>query len=534
MIRIQEKFKKVLLLVMSTILTISILSVTALAADESPVPIASSEQSSADYETLLNTIVKEQPSSTEIKKDKVYAESLHAQLSSKDSVIGRAAAKTKDFSETEINNDFSTANVINNSFAGTPQYHVYGQINGNYQDVDVYRFTVTAPGTVTVLGQWIDKFAGLGWEDELLVGLFDSSHRIVAAASHNMLSNGSTARALFADISAGTYYIAVIQGDAYKSLFVGEKYSFELDYRPSSASPSVIYQSHVESIGWQNMRINGWMSGTSGRSLRLEAMQIHLKNANGGIQYQTHVQNIGWMDWVSDGASSGTSGRSLRLEAIRIRLTGAVANQYDIYYRVHAQNVGWMGWAKNGEASGTAGYSYRLEGIEIQLVAKGAAAPGSTDRVFVEPFGVSYQSHVQNIGWQGWRSNGETSGTSGQALRLEGMNIKLEGIDGGIEYRTHVQNIGWMNWVANGAMSGTSGRSLRLEAINIRLTGNAANRYDIYYRVHAQNVGWMGWAKNGDAAGTAGFSYRLEAIQIQLVDKGGAAPGSMANAFIQK
>ena len=534
MIRIQEKLKKVILLVMSMILTISILSATALAADESPVPVASSEQSPADYETLLNTIVKEQPSSTEIKKDKVYAESLHAQLSSKDLVVGRAAAKTKEFSETEINNDFSTANVINNSYAGTPRYHVYGQINGNYQDVDVYRFTVTAPGTVTVLGQWIDKFTGLGWEDELLVGLFDSSHRIVAAAGHNMLSNGSTARALFADLSAGTYYIAVIQGDAYKSLFVGEKYSFELDYRPSSASPSVIYQSHVESIGWQNWRINGWMSGTSGRSLRLEAMQIHLKNANGGIQYQTHVQNIGWMDWVSDGAASGTSGRSLRLEAIRIRLTGAVAKQYDIYYRVHAQNVGWMGWAKNGEASGTAGYSYRLEGIEIQLVAKGAAAPGSTDRAFVEPFGVSYQSHVQNIGWQGWKSNGEASGTSGQALRLEGMNIKLEGIDGGIEYRTHVQNIGWMDWVANGAVSGTSGRSLRLEAINIRLTGNAANRYDIYYRVHAQNVGWMGWAKNGDAAGTAGFSYRLEAIQIQLVDKGGAAPGSMANAFIQK
>ncbi len=529
-----KKKKKILLLAMTMIMMMSVFSPIALAADESPETAASSEQAPAEYETLLNTIVEKQPSSIEKKEDKAYTESVHAQLSNTESVLGKAAVQTQDFSETELNNDFSTANVINNSYAGTPQYNVNGQINDNYQDVDVYRFSITAPGTVTVLGQWIEKFAGLRWEDELLIGLFDSSHRIVAAAGHNMLSNGSTARALFADLSAGTYYIAVIQGDAYKSLFVGEKYSFVLDFRPASDSPSVIYQSHVESIGWQDWRINGWMSGTSGRSLRLEAMQIRLKNANGGIEYQTHVQNIGWMDWVSNGAPSGTSGRSLRLEAIKIRLTGAVANQYDVYYRVHAQNVGWMGWAKNGEASGTAGYSYRLEGIEVQLVAKGATAPGSTARAFVKPIRVNYQSHVQNVGWQGWKSNGETSGTSGQSLRLEGMNIKLEGIDGGIEYRTHVQNIGWMDWVANGKMSGTSGRSLRLEAINIRLTGNAANKYDIYYRVHAQNLGWMDWAKNGDAAGTAGFSYRLEAIQIRLVDKGGAAPGTTENAFIQK
>jgi uncharacterized protein YjdB len=72
---------------------------------------------------------------------------------------------------------------------------------------------------------------------------------------------------------------------------------------------------------------------------------------------------------------------------------------------------------------------------------------------------------------------------------------------------------------------------LRLEAIQIKLTGDMAKNYDVYYRVHAQNFGWMGWAKNGASAGTAGYSYRLEAIQIKLVKKGGAAPGSTANAY---
>ena len=80
-------------------------------------------------------------------------------------------------------------------------------------------------------------------------------------------------------------------------------------------------------------------------------------------------------------------------------------------------------------------------------------------------------------------------------------------------------------------MSGTSGQALRLEAIQIQLTDEMANHYDVYYRVHCQNFGWMGWAKNGASAGSEGYAYRLEGIQVKLVPKGGAAPGSTANAF---
>ena len=86
----------------------------------------------------------------------------------------------------------------------------------------------------------------------------------------------------------------------------------------------------------------------------------------------------------------------------------------------------------------------------------------------------------------------------------------------------------------DGAMSGTSGQAKRLEAIQIRLTGEMAQHYDIYYRVHAQTYGWLGWAKNGEKAGTEGLAKRLEAIQIVLVEKGGAAPGSTEKTFIKK
>ena len=314
----------------------------------------------------------------------------------------------------------------------------------------------------------------------------------------------------------------------------------------SSSTPknaSVQYNTHVQNVGWQSYVSDGAQAGTSGRALRLEGIHISLKNQpyGGGIEYRTHVQNIGWQGWVRNGAMAGTTGRALRLEAIQVRLTGEMANRYDVYYRVHCQNIGWMNWAKNGASAGSAGYGYRLEAIQIKLVPKNSAAPAARPAnnygAAFKADQLQYRTHVQNVGWQNYVADGAVAGTSGRALRLEGINIKLgsdSGISGGIRYRTHVQNIGWQGWRYNGAMSGTSGRALRLEAIQIELTGTAASRYDVYYRVHCQNIGWMGWAKNGASAGTAGYSYRLEAIQVKLVPKGGAAPGSTANSFRQR
>jgi len=148
----------------------------------------------------------------------------------------------------------------------------------------------------------------------------------------------------------------------------------------------VTYSTHVQNVGWQEKTYDGRMSGTSGKSLRLEGIQIGLDNQrySGNIEYRTHIQNIGWeKSYKRNNQMSGTSGRSLRLEAIQIRLTGEMAKKYDVYYSVHCQNFGWMGWAKNGESAGSAGYSYRLEGIKIVLVEKGHSAPGSTAKSFI-------------------------------------------------------------------------------------------------------------------------------------------------------
>lgn len=134
---------------------------------------------------------------------------------------------------------------------------------------------------------------------------------------------------------------------------------------------------------------------------------------------------------------------------------------------------------------------------------------------------LTYQTHVQNQGWQSVCSEGDMSGTSGKNLRLEAIKIYLNSnkLGGTIQYRTHVQNEGWQGWVSSGALSGTSGKSLRLEAIQIRLTGGVASKYRLRYRVHVQNEGWQSWKYDSETAGTSGKSLRLEAIEIRMVRK---------------
>ena len=286
----------------------------------------------------------------------------------------------------------------------------------------------------------------------------------------------------------------------------------------------VKYQAHIQNVGWQEYKENGATAGAIGQSKRLEGIKIKLENApySGDIEYSTHVENIGWMDFVKNDEMSGTSGRALRIEAIKIKLTGIISNYYDVYYRVNCESFGWLGWARNGEQAGSSGYAYRLEGIEIKLIPKGETFDrGGEAFKRPEPSKVIYKTHVQEFGWQTDVCDGKTSGTVGQAKRLEGIKIKLsDELNGDINYSTHVQNIGWMDFVKNGEMSGTSGKALRLEAIKINLSGEVSNEYDVYYRVHAERFGWLGWAKNGEQAGSSGYAYRLEGIEIKLIPKG--------------
>ena len=154
---------------------------------------------------------------------------------------------------------------------------------------------------------------------------------------------------------------------------------------------------HAQTYGWLGWTRDGGRAGTATLSKRLEAIEIQVLPKSAGapgststpyvtrqVRYKTHVQTYGWQDWAYNGGMSGTSGESKRLEAIQIELYGDMADHYDVWYCVYAQTYGWLGWAANGAQAGTAGLSRRLEAIQIVLVPKGSGAPGSTATPFVQ------------------------------------------------------------------------------------------------------------------------------------------------------
>lgn len=139
-----------------------------------------------------------------------------------------------------------------------------------------------------------------------------------------------------------------------------------------------------------------------------------------GIQYITHIQDKGWeTQWKTDGELSGTVGESKRLEALQVKLTGDYPTDASVETKVHVQNEGDLGPFLMGSTAGTEGKGLRLESIKLEL----KNLPG---------YSLKYNVQVENLGWlkdtadkTKWFNSGETAGTSGQGLRLEGICIRL-------------------------------------------------------------------------------------------------------------
>jgi len=150
--------------------------------------------------------------------------------------------------------------------------------------------------------------------------------------------------------------------------------------------------------------------------------------------------------------------------------------------------------------------------------------------------------HIQNYGDRPVVSASAgksiTLGMTGKSLRLESYWLRVSGMSGGITYQSHVQNIGDQTARQNGGVSGTSGRSLRVEAVRAKLTGTIANHYKLEYRTHVQNIGWTAFTSDYNWSGTTGRSLRVEAIELRLVPKGNtsnkASNSSNAGTYTQK
>lgn len=297
--------------------------------------------------------------------------------------------------------------------------------------------------------------------------------------------------------------------------------------------PTLSYQAHCSSVGWQAAVSSGEQAGTTGKSLGLEALRVQVLGVDSdSVQISGHIANVGWQDYVDGTSYAGTVGKSTSIQAVKLRLTDELADSYDVYYRVHASNVGWLGWAKNDEEAGTIGFDNAIEAIEIRLVKHGDDAPEQSAPAALS-FSLAGDAHVQDLGWMSAAYGTDiTFGTTGMSKRLEAFRLKLNSTaSGSITYSAHVSDVGWQSSVADGDIAGTTGKGKQVECVKLNLTGDAADYYDIWYRAYVRDYGWLGWTSNGAMAGTSGIGYRIESLQVTIRLKGTGAPGSAYRAY---
>lgn len=388
-------------------------------------------------------------------------------------------------------------------------------------------------------GYAVGVYASLSWwNTKLTDSCFSGWHRWIASWSASKCNyNGEFALWQYSDKGA----VSGISGYVDMNYLIGspadhgEKYGKPISEEVKNA---ITYETHVSDVGWQGSVQGGMTAGTVGQNHGIEALKITSNVANLGVKYTSYTKAERWQQYVFDGNITGSEGNARALEAIKMELTGTEKDNYDIYYRVHVSDFGWLDWTKNGAEAGTIGYGKKIEAVQIRLLKKDSEYIPQTgaNSNKIKSFGVGYQAHVQNVGWQNQVENGAISGTTGMGRQIEAVKMQLQNqdVDGSIEYKVHVADIGWQDFKSEGEMAGTTGSNKQIEAIAIRLTGEMAEKYDVYYRVHSADFGWMGWTKNGENAGSEGYGKRIEAYQIQLIEKGKAAPGDMKNAFKKK
>lgn len=362
----------------------------------------------------------------------------------------------------------------------------------------------------------------------------------------------------------------------------------------------VQYRGHLENTGWTSWKKNGETLGTTGQDLRLEAVSIVLiKTVDLNAVITNEVKNKAPIVqiWASDFPRADlllhdirTPYRLLSAKSIeginkstgftftidpthqhykKLRKMHTNILVYEIYSNTRKELVfdGRIlsddeGWNKTREVTCEGELGYLLDSIQrpatyvnvtpeqwMTMVLDNHNMQVTSDKrihmgictVLGDGTGVnistSYRTHIENLAWLTWVKNGDISGTTGSALRMEALELKLENVgslDIGITYRVHVGDVGWQDWKVNGATAGTVGQGVRMEAIEIKLTGADAGLFSVQYRVHVQDDGWQDWKKDGETAGTTGEALRAEAISIIIVSKVDGTNGKLKDGLFRE
>ena len=153
---------------------------------------------------------------------------------------------------------------------------------------------------------------------------------------------------------------------------------------------------------------------------------------------------------------------------------------------------------------------------------------------------IVYSAHIQDIGWQEEKRNGEIAGTIGQNKNIECIKVHTEYIyedwipDIRIEYEVLGSNgkyypsggtqVGSGIVAIDGEEAGTTGRNIPLTEMWIAIkdisTGKDSKYFDIWYRGHVSDIGWKNWTNNGNPLANFERSHYIQAFQVIVTKKG--------------
>ena len=137
--------------------------------------------------------------------------------------------------------------------------------------------------------------------------------------------------------------------------------------------------------------------------------------------------------------------------------------------------------------------------------------------------GIKGRGHVQGAGWQGWKKDSVTIGTTGKGLRLEGLNVDTTKAKGGVLRIGAVAyfNKKWTTYkeVKPDTLIGSTGISAAIECLGFKILENTTGK-KLQFRLHRASFSWTGWQTvTGDylPLGSTAQNGRIEAVEFRLV-----------------
>ncbi|MGT2714597.1 hypothetical protein ACVRX4_09475 [Streptococcus pluranimalium] len=97
-----------------------------------------------------------------------------------------------------------------------------------------------------------------------------------------------------------------------------------------------------ESLSSPSQSTNASTTTTHLRSTTFSTVSELSKVDASDIRVRSHVEMLGWQNPAPASQLIGTTGQGKRLEALEIRLGEDMSQLGDISYQAHVQNIGWQ------------------------------------------------------------------------------------------------------------------------------------------------------------------------------------------------